>query len=150
MMYLPHVPVKRKILLPRPKNSRYTRSITAFLFFKPKGRQLNEATDLILDLPGGGFVAMSPEHHEERIRLWAVKTGKPILSIDYGKAPECQFFVIILTVIDRISSDPYPYAIDEVFDAYRVLVESGELSTCLQACSLSNLSGSWQGYRHVW
>jgi hypothetical protein len=32
---------------------------------------------------------MSPEHHEERLRVWTIKTGRPVLSIDYGKAPEC-------------------------------------------------------------
>ena len=88
-MCLPHVSVKRKILLPRPKASQYIRPITAHLFFHPEGRQLKEATDLILDFPGGGFVAQSPEHHEERLRIWAIKTGKPVLSVDYGKAPEC-------------------------------------------------------------
>ncbi len=33
---------------------------------------------------------MGPEHHEERLRSWAVQTGKPVISIEYGKAPECQ------------------------------------------------------------
>lgn len=33
---------------------------------------------------------MTPEHHEDRLCMWAVRTGKPILSIDYGKAPECE------------------------------------------------------------
>ncbi len=33
---------------------------------------------------------MTPEHHEERLRMWAVRTGKPVLSIEYGKAPECK------------------------------------------------------------
>ncbi|KAG6831689.1 hypothetical protein H0H92_008332 [Tricholoma furcatifolium] len=51
---------------------------------------------------------MSPEHHEERLRMWAINTGKPVLSIDYGKAPEY----------------PYPFAIDEAYDTYRLLVES--------------------------
>ena len=32
---------------------------------------------------------MTPEHHEERLRVWAIRTGRPVLSIDYGKAPEC-------------------------------------------------------------
>ncbi|KAJ7838698.1 Alpha/Beta hydrolase protein [Mycena leptocephala] len=66
--HLPRVTIRRKILLPRPASS-------------------TKATDLILDFPGGGFVAMSPEHHEERLRMWAITTGKPILSIDYGKPP---------------------------------------------------------------
>ena len=33
---------------------------------------------------------MTPEHHEERLRMWAIRTGKPVLSVDYGKAPECE------------------------------------------------------------
>ncbi|KAJ7045745.1 Alpha/Beta hydrolase protein [Mycena alexandri] len=106
--HLPRVTIRKKILLPRPASSTYERPITGFLFFALPEKQLSKATDLILDFPGGGFVAMSPEHHEERLRMWAVTTGKPILSIDYGKAPEY----------------PYPFAIDEAFDTYKVLVES--------------------------
>ncbi|KAF9454042.1 alpha/beta-hydrolase [Macrolepiota fuliginosa MF-IS2] len=104
----PRLSTCRKILLPRPKGSSYKRPVTAYLYFAPAEAQLKEATELILDFPGGGFVAMTPEHHEERLRLWAVSSGKPILSIDYGKAPEY----------------PYPFAIDEVFDVYRLLVQS--------------------------
>lgn len=106
--YLPRISVRRKILLPRPKSSSYDRPITAYLFFAPPEWQLCKATELILDFPGGGFVAMSPEHHEERLRMWAVTSGRPVVSIDYGKAPEY----------------PYPFAQDEAFDTYRVLVES--------------------------
>ncbi|KDQ27709.1 hypothetical protein PLEOSDRAFT_1042144 [Pleurotus ostreatus PC15] len=106
--YLPSIPIRRKILLPRPQSSSYQRPITAYLFFALPEKRLCKATDLILDFPGGGFVAMSPEHHEERLRTWAISTGRPVLSIDYGKAPEY----------------PYPFAIDEAFDTYRVLVES--------------------------
>jgi hypothetical protein len=31
---------------------------------------------------------MTPEHHEDRLCAWAEKTGRPVLSLDYGKAPE--------------------------------------------------------------
>ncbi|KAJ7091212.1 Alpha/Beta hydrolase protein [Mycena epipterygia] len=106
--HLPRVTIRRKILLPRPTSSTYERPITGFLFFALPEKQLSKATDLILDFPGGGFVAMSPEHHEERLRMWAITTGKPCLSIHYGKAPEY----------------PYPFAIDEAFDTYKVLVDS--------------------------
>lgn len=85
--------IRRKILLPRPKGSSYDRPTTAYLFFAPPEEQLKEANELILDLPGGGFVAMTPEHHEERLRFWAVSSGRPVLSIDYGKAPECAWIV---------------------------------------------------------
>lgn len=51
---------------------------------------------------------MDPTHHEERILRWTKQTGLPILSIDYAKAPEF----------------PYPYAIHEGLDLYRILMES--------------------------
>ena len=86
----PRISVRRKILLARPKDSTQRRPITAWLFFAPPADQLARATDLILDFPGGGFVSMTPEHHEERLRMWAARTGKPVLSVDYGKAPECK------------------------------------------------------------
>ncbi|PFH53820.1 hypothetical protein AMATHDRAFT_54355 [Amanita thiersii Skay4041] len=106
--HLQHVSVKRKLFIPRPKASTYTRPISAYLFFHPPDDQLCKATDLILDFPGGGFVAMNPEHHEERLRIWAATTQRPVLSIDYGKAPEY----------------PYPFAVDEAFDVYKTLVET--------------------------
>ncbi|EMD37855.1 hypothetical protein CERSUDRAFT_123688 [Gelatoporia subvermispora B] len=105
---MPRVTIRRKIVLPRPADSTYRRPVTAWLFFAPPEHHLARATELIVDFPGGGFVSMTPEHHEERLRMWAVRTGKPVLSIEYGKAPEY----------------PYPYAIDECFDTYRVLVDS--------------------------
>ncbi|KAJ7772533.1 Alpha/Beta hydrolase protein [Mycena maculata] len=106
--HLPRVTIRRKILLPRPAGSTYDRPIIGYLYFALPEKQLSKATDLILDFPGGGFVAMSPEHHEERLRVWAISTGKPILAIEYGKAPEY----------------PYPFAIDEAFDTYKLLVQS--------------------------
>ena len=50
---------------------------------------LSSEHNLIFDVPGGGFISMGPEHHEERLRSWAVRTGRPVISIEYGKAPEC-------------------------------------------------------------
>ena len=102
--------MRRRIHLPRPKTSSYDRPITAWLYFAPPEDQLVSQTELILDFPGGGFIAMNPEHHEERLRMWAKSSGRPVLAIDYGKAPEY----------------PYPFAIDEAFDTYRVLIESSE------------------------
>jgi len=52
---------------------------------------LSSERNLIFDVPGGGFISMSPEHHEERLRSWAMQTGEPVISIEYGKAPECKF-----------------------------------------------------------
>ncbi|EIW82765.1 alpha beta-hydrolase [Coniophora puteana RWD-64-598 SS2] len=106
--YRPSLTLRRKFLLPRPARSAYDRPITVHIFFAPALPQLAHATDLILDFPGGGFIAMTPEHHEDRLRLWAIRTGLPVLAVDYGKAPEY----------------PYPFAIDECFDLYRLLVET--------------------------
>lgn len=39
---------------------------------------------------------MTPEHHEERLCAWAEKTGRPVLSLDYGKAPECECNLLYL------------------------------------------------------
>jgi acetyl esterase/lipase len=60
------------------------------LFFARPEAELHTCTELILDFPGGGFIAMGPDCHEERLRRWAKRTGKPVLSVDYGKAPECE------------------------------------------------------------
>ena len=86
----PRLPVVRQILIPRPPNSNHRKPITAWLFWSRPETELESATDLILDFPGGGFVSLSPTHHEERLRRWALLSGRPVLSIDYGKAPECE------------------------------------------------------------
>lgn len=84
--------------------------ITAWLFFEGTEEQLQKTTQLILLFPGGGFVTQDPICHEDYTAQWAHMTaGKiPIVSIDYGKAPEY----------------PYPWALEECFDAYRSIVES--------------------------
>lgn len=102
----PRVSIRRKILLARPKDSTQRRPITTWLFFAPPAGQLAQATDLILDFPGGGFVSMNPEHHEERLRTWAIRTGKPVLSVDYGKAPECKSTSSSAVILDSPKS-PY-------------------------------------------
>ncbi|KAG8903225.1 hypothetical protein FRB99_003578 [Tulasnella sp. 403] len=106
LLHLPKMPIRRKITLPRPSTSKYSKPMTAWLFFAGSEVDLAQATDLVFDCPGGGFVAMTPEHHEERLRLWSYHSRKPVISIEYGKAPEY----------------PYPWAVDEVFDAYQAIV----------------------------
>lgn len=84
----PSLPVARKLLINRAATSTNAKPIVAWLFFSRSERELKFATDLILDFPGGGFVTMGPQHHEERLRRWAIQTGRPVLSVDYCKAPE--------------------------------------------------------------
>ena len=97
--WLPRMSIHRIIQISRPSSSTYTRPVTAHLFFAPHASKLAESTELILDIPGGGFVSMTPEHHEERLCAWAEQTGKPVLSIDYGKAPECECGLLHFTSI---------------------------------------------------
>lgn len=86
----PRLSTVKKILLPRPLDSSNRKPVVGWLFFDGTEEELSRATDLILDLPGGGFISMSPLHHEERLRRWTICCKRPVLSIDYGKAPECE------------------------------------------------------------
>jgi hypothetical protein len=38
-----------------------------------------------MDIPGGGFICMTPLHHEERLLRWAIRTKRVVISFDYGK-----------------------------------------------------------------
>ncbi|ODO03459.1 hormone-sensitive lipase [Cryptococcus wingfieldii CBS 7118] len=106
----PKLPIVRTIFIPRPSQSSRASlpPVKTMLFFSGSEAELAQATELIVDFPGGGFIAMSPECHEERLRTWARRTGKPVLGVNYGKAPEY----------------PYPWSIEEGFDAYRTLIET--------------------------
>jgi hormone-sensitive lipase len=42
----------------------------------------------ILHIHGGGFISMSSFIHQTYTRNWANSLEVPILSVDYGKAPE--------------------------------------------------------------
>ncbi|KAH0377894.1 lipase, partial [Aureobasidium melanogenum] len=61
---------------------------------------------IVLDIPGGGFVAMDPRAHDDKLLAWGARTGLPVLALDYKKAPEY----------------PYPYALNECYDTYHTLV----------------------------
>ncbi|CAD6589320.1 MAG: hypothetical protein TREMPRED_005334, partial [Tremellales sp. Tagirdzhanova-0007] len=104
------IPVIQHVTIPRPSTSSRASlpPVKAMLFFSGTAAMLAEATELVVDFPGGGFIAMGPDCHQERLGRWAKRTGKPILSVNYGKSPEY----------------PYPWAIEEGFDAYRTLMET--------------------------
>ncbi|GAA6005890.1 uncharacterized protein JCM10292_005604 [Rhodotorula paludigena] len=103
----PPVEIQKKVFLPRPEGSRYSKPITLHLYYAGSAVELASAHELVMDLPGGGFICMTPEHHAERLLRWArqLGPGKVIISFDYGKAPEY----------------PFPFAIDEMYDAYSLL-----------------------------
>ncbi|KAJ3192614.1 hypothetical protein HK101_006227 [Irineochytrium annulatum] len=110
--------IRKEIMIPRPtppspssfalRGEPLSTETKALLLFAGSKEELRHATCLILDVPGGGFVSMPPRCHEDYLSIWARQTRVPIISLDYGKAPE----------------KPYPYAIEECFDAYRSITES--------------------------
>lgn len=87
------------------QNTQYVR---AWLYFNGDEASLARQDSVVLDFPGGGFVAGGPRGHDDRLLAWARVLGVPILSIEYAKAPE----------------DPYPTALWEGFDVYKAVVES--------------------------
>ena len=98
----------RKVLIPRPPQSSYKEPVMAWLYFDEPLSTIGAHTKVILDIPGGGFVAMNPRSHDDKLVAWAGRTGLPVLSLDYRKAPEF----------------PYPYALNECYDVYHTLIAS--------------------------
>jgi len=98
----------RAIRIPRPSTSDYKEPVTAWLYFDGPLSDLAYHNKIVLDIPGGGFVAMDPRCNEDKLLAWASKTGLPVLSVDYKKAPEY----------------PYPYALNECYDVYTTIVNS--------------------------
>lgn len=98
----------RAIRIPRPPNSDFKEPVSAWLYFDGPVSALKNHTKIVLDIPGGGFVAMDPRTSDDKLLAWAGKTGLPILSLDYKKAPEF----------------PYPHALNECFDVYCMIIAS--------------------------
>ncbi|KAF9766122.1 hypothetical protein IL306_001498 [Fusarium sp. DS 682] len=98
----------RQIRIPRPADSDYKEPVLAWLYYDGPLSDLQRHDRLILDIPGGGFVAMDPRCNDDKLFSWAAKSALPILSLDYKKAPEF----------------PYPYALNECFDVYRTIINT--------------------------
>ncbi|KAI0834270.1 alpha/beta-hydrolase [Hypoxylon sp. FL0890] len=98
----------RAIRIPRPSTSDYKEPVSAWLYYDGPISDLEHINKMILDVPGGGFVAMDPRCNDDKLFAWAGKTGLPVLSLDYKKAPEF----------------PYPYALNECFDVYTTIIRS--------------------------
>ncbi|KAI1914371.1 hypothetical protein LOZ61_002274 [Ophidiomyces ophidiicola] len=94
------------IRIPRPRESSYKEPTSGWLFFNGPLSSLRNQDTIVLDIPGGGFVAMDPRTSDDKLLTWAGKTGIPVLSLDYKKAPE----------------HPYPYALNECYDVYHTIV----------------------------
>ncbi|KAI9659636.1 MAG: hypothetical protein M1831_003717 [Alyxoria varia] len=96
----------RAIRIPRPSGSSYTEPVHGWLYFDGPLSALNRQKRIVLNIPGGGFVAMDPRTNDDSLFAWAGRTGLPILSLDYRKAPEY----------------PYPYALNESYDVYHTII----------------------------
>lgn len=83
----PTLGIKRRIVLPRPTGSPYSKPVIGWLYFDGSESDLALCRNLILDIPGGGFVCMDPTHHDERLHHWAKRKGCAVLALDYSKAP---------------------------------------------------------------
>lgn len=94
------------------------------IYYDGHERNLRYVHNVILHFPGGGFVAMAPENHEDPLRDWAKHLGKKvaIISVDYAKAPEF----------------PYPYALDECFEIYEKLCETNGHCLGINTASAAN------------
>ena len=57
---------------------------------------------VIFHIHGGGFISMSSFIHQTYTRAWANNLQVPIVSVDYGKAPE----------------HPFPEGLKDCFEAY--------------------------------
>ncbi|KAJ9608617.1 hypothetical protein H2200_006388 [Cladophialophora chaetospira] len=96
----------RRIRIPRPRQSHYKDPVVAWMYFDGTLAELEKQENVVLDIPGGGFVAMDPRTSDDKLLAWAGRTGLPVLSLDYRKAPEF----------------PFPYALNECFDVYTQIV----------------------------
>lgn len=98
----------RELRIPRPAASDYKMPVSAWLYFDGPLSKMAQHDRIILDIPGGGFVAMDPRCNDDKLFAWAAKTGLPVLSLNYKKAPE----------------HPYPYALNECYDVYTTLIKT--------------------------
>lgn len=98
----------RAVRIPRPSTSDYKEPVLGWLYFDGPLSDLKNHNRILLDIPGGGFVAMDPRSNDDKLFSWAAKTGLPILSLDYKKAPEY----------------PYPYALNECYDVYCTIIKT--------------------------
>ena len=121
----------RHLTINRPRESAYKEPIEAWMYFDGPLSELRKQTNVVVDVPGGGYVAMSPRNHDDKLIKWAVDTKLPILSLEYKKAPE----------------HPYPYALNECFDVYNAIV--GSYGQCLgltgATCPRITLTGDSAG-----
>ena len=101
----PSLTIKRTLHFERKRG---LPSTEAMFLYAGDPKTLAEQTTVLLQFPGGGFVAMPPSCHEDALTGWASQTKLPVVSVNYKKAPEF----------------PYPWPVNECFDFYVALTQS--------------------------
>ncbi|KAG0292607.1 hypothetical protein BGZ96_003942 [Linnemannia gamsii] len=104
----PRLGIRREIVVRLTKEGGYhsDSEVVVTIMFKGSEEEYARSESIILDIPGGGFVAMRPSCHADYLMAWAGQTNVPIVSIDYKKAPEF----------------PFPHGLNECFDIYKMIV----------------------------
>ncbi|KAF9438179.1 hypothetical protein BGZ76_009386 [Entomortierella beljakovae] len=104
----PRLGVRKYVTLKLSKKDgdHYDTTVPLMILFKGSEEALAKSNKFILNIPGGGFVAMNPDCHADYLMAWASQTGLPIVSINYKKAPEY----------------PFPNGLNECFDVYKKIV----------------------------
>merc|ERR1712166_113267 len=110
---MPQLPTRREVFFARPESDGGGQVRALLLYNGPESdlrdESLQASRKLVLSFPGGGFVAMNPEDHEDYLSVWAKELKVPILTVDYRKAPE----------------DPYPAGLNDCWQVYNQLVATG-------------------------
>jgi acetyl esterase/lipase len=83
-------------------------AIECRLFYYQDKAFLAAERRVILDFPGGGFIAMSPLHHADYLSAWALRLRVPLISVNYRKAPEY----------------PYPNGLNDCYQVYKQIIQS--------------------------
>jgi len=96
----------RHLKVQRPKESGQKEPVSVWIYFEGSSEELKTQKKIVLDIPGGGFVAMGPRNHDDKLMGWSKKLKIPIVSVEYKKAPEY----------------PYPYGLNECYDVYHSIV----------------------------
>ena len=95
------------ITFPEEKNTlKYSIMNTFFEYNKPNITQ----DAIIIFIHGGGFVGMSTQFHESFLRDWVNQLNIPIIGINYGLSPKYK----------------YPYALNDVYQGYRWIINHCE------------------------
>ncbi|KAI7835227.1 Alpha/Beta hydrolase protein [Kickxella alabastrina] len=100
--------VNRVVSIPRLSDVAQLEPAKCHIMYAGPEGEFKSCRHVVLNFPGGGFVAMGPDCHKDYLSAWAERTQAVVVSVDYAKAPEY----------------PYPYAIDQCYEVYRDIVQT--------------------------